>query len=374
MNPITTFLFYSFVFIVLFILARYGERKGRNTFIKAAYIGLFLLTVLRYDTGNDYANYFRTIEYVSFLISNDNSFFSSWEFYMSLASQEPAFLVFIYLFHSLPCPPLWIIFIYSAIAIFFLYKAMDEYKCHSIGLLLFFVSGLMFWYFDLIRQSAAMSLFFYSLKYIRDGKPLKYAIIILSAMLFHLSVFFCLPYYFIRYLKVPKLVYVFMILIVVMMMFANINMDGIFNYVGDLPFYEQYSNDKRLGSHFEGFGYKLRLLCYALISILTILRLAKKDDYLAGILAIGTSLFIISQGNLLLDRFSIYLFYVVVIAFAIVISNSKDIIRMLCVIFVGLLFFLTSKNIMDGSDRGCSPYKTVFSEDFARGRFKLKNY
>jgi hypothetical protein len=251
---------------------------------------------------------------------------------------------------------------------------MDEYKCHSIGLLLFFVTGLMFWYFDLIRQSAAVSIFFYSLKYIRDGKPLKYSILIFSAMLLHLSAFFCLPLYFIKYLKVPKLVYVFMILIVVMMMFANINMDSIYNYVGDLPFYDRYSDDKRLGNHFEGFGYKLRLLCYALISILTILRLSKKENYMAGILAIGTSMFVISQGNLLLDRISIFPFYVIIIAFAMVVSNSKDIIHMLCIMFVGALIFLTGKNITEGTDRGCSPYKTVFSEDFANGRFKLKNY
>lgn len=375
MGSISTFIFYTVVFAGLYALARTGEKKNNQKYIIWAYILIFLLTAIRYDTGNDYRGYYTGLEYLSgYLFDGGKSLSVIWDNYLYLSGNEPTYFFFAYIFHWLPYPALFIIGAYSAISIYFFYKAFDEYKIHSYAFIMFFATGFLFWYWDLIRQSVAIAIFFFSLKYIRDGKLWKYVLVIVIAMLFHYSAVFLLLLYPLRYINLNRWIYVGVIMASVVVLFLGFSFDNVFDYIGNLPFYDTYENDKRIGQHYEGFGYKLRMTCYAMVAAVSVLKLGKEDGYLKGIITIGTVLLLMSQGNLLIDRIAVYVYYTVIIGFAYAMKNSSNIYAAACRLLIVALFVLQGKSIIDGSDRGCSPYKTVFSDDFAHGRFKDKDY
>jgi len=375
MGQFGTFLFYCLAFTVLYILARIGEKKNSKKHIIWAYVIFFLLTALRYDTGNDYQGYYTGLDYIcTYLFAGSGSFSSMWKTYLLISGNEPMYLILAYIFHWLPNAPLLVIGAYSAISIYFFYKAFDEYKVHSIAFLLFFVSGFLFWYWDLIRQSAAIALFFFALKYIRDGNLWKYVGIILIAMLFHYSAIFLLLFYPLRYVNLNKWIYAGAIMMAVVVLFMGYSFDNLFDYIGNLPFYDSYENDKRIGTHYEGLGYKLRLTCYALVAIIAVLKLPKTDNYLKGIITIGVVLLVMSQGNLLIDRIAVYPYYAIIIGFGVAVKKSRNVYAIASWLLIAALFVLQGKSVLDGSDRGCSPYNTVFSDDFARGKFKEKDY
>lgn len=375
MGQFGTFLFYFFVFAILYLLARTGEKKNNKKYIIWAYVLFFLLTALRYDTGNDYQGYYTSLDYIcSYLFNGTGGFRTIWDNYLLISGNEPMYLILAYVFHWLPYPALFVIGAYTAISVFFFYKAFDEYKVHSIAFILFFASGFLFWYWDLIRQSVAIAIFFYSLKYIRDGSLWRYVALILFAMLFHYSAIFLLLFYPLRYVKLNKWIYVGVIMASVVVVFAGYSFDNIFDVIGYLPFYDSYENDKRIGAHYEGFGYKLRLTCYALVAVVAVLRSPKTDAYLKGIVTIGVVLLVMSQGNLLVDRIAVYPYYAVIIAFGVAIKKSRNIYAVAGWMLVAALFVLQGKSVLDKTDRGCSPYNTVFSDDFAHGRFKEKDY
>lgn len=375
MESLSTLIFYIFVFAILFFLARTGEKKNNKKYIIWAYVLFFLLTALRYDTGNDYQGYYTSLDYMcGYLFGGGSSLSVIWDNYLYLSGNEPMYFILAYLFHWLPYPALFVIAIYSAISIYFFYKAFDEYKIHSYAFIMFFATGFLFWYWDLIRQSAAIAMFFFALKFIRDGNFWKYTLVILIAMLFHYSALFLLLLYPLRYVNLNRWIYVGVIMASVVVLFLGYSFDNIFDYIGNLPFYDSYENDKRIGEHYEGFGYKLRMTCYALVAVVSVLKLPKTDNYLKGIITIGAVLLIVSQGNLLIDRIAVYVYYTVIIGFAYATKYSRNMYSIACRLLIVALLVLQSKSVLDGSDRGCSPYMTVFSDDFAHGRFKEKDY
>lgn len=69
--------------------------------------------------------------------------------------------------------------------------------------MLFFTmtSGFLIWSFNGIRQSVAIAIFMYSIKYIIEGKLRPYIILIFTASLFHSSVLFVLPFYLLRHIN-----------------------------------------------------------------------------------------------------------------------------------------------------------------------------
>lgn len=374
MESLGTFLLYCLAFALMYALARMGEKRKREKYIVWAYVLFFLMTVLRYDVGNDYRSYYTTIEFLCGFLFGDKTGSDIWNLYMLEIGNEPSYLVFCWLFHWFKYPSLLVIGTYSLIGIYFFYKTFEEYNVHSIAFILFFVTGFLFWYWDLIRQSVSLAIFFYSLKYIRYSKPWKYILFTMLGMFFHYSAVFMLPLYLMRYVKLKQWIYVSVILLAVVAMYTGVNFDNVFNYIGDLPFYESYAYDKRIGDHYEGFGYKLRLTCYALAGVFAILKLPKVENYLKGILTLGVVMMIVSMGNLLVDRIAVYMFYSIIIAYSVAMRNSKGVFSIAGTLLIVAMFILSGKSVLDGSDRGCSPYQTVFSEDFQYGRFKDKKW
>ena len=373
----STVIFYTIIFALIFFVAHQGEKKGKKKMIAYAYVILYLLTILRYDVGNDYEGYCNGIYDVIRMFDKSYSSISDmWIEYTfwSRGATEPSFLVFCYIFHLFPYPFFWVIACYYTFALFFLYKTFDYYDCHKLGLILFFVTGLLFWYWDMMRQCVAISIFFYATTYIKDGKIWKYLLMVLIGMFFHLSMLFTLPLYFIRYVKIPGWTYSLIIMLAIFLLFSGFTFNNMSDYIEKLPFYEGYGDDERLDQTIESFGYKIRMAFHGIVSIFVIQNLPKDKDYLKGLLTLGTVFFILAMGNLLIQRISIYPYYVVIFAFPLAFKNIKKVAMPLSYAFIFLFFLLNAKNVIDKTDRGCSPYNYVLSDDFFKEKFRNRDY
>lgn len=96
------------------------------------------------------------------------------------------------LFHSM--------FFYTA-----LYKGLRRYIYNYNFLIIVFLYKLFFYNtFISMRQSITLAIFFLSLKYIEEKKPLKYFGSIIVASLFHSAALILIPVYFIRLVKLTK--------------------------------------------------------------------------------------------------------------------------------------------------------------------------
>ena len=111
-----------------------------------------------------------------------------------------------------------VFFIMSFFTSLLLYKGLKTYmKFDTISLLVYF--SLLFFILDMsgIRQGLALSIFFYSIRYIYERKFVKYLLLILFAASFHWSAYFLIPIYFIltRYYSSLRVVIFFLVAIVI---------------------------------------------------------------------------------------------------------------------------------------------------------------
>lgn len=83
----------------------------------------------------------------------------------------------------------------------FLTTCLENSDNYKYSVLLFFITGVYFDTFNGLRQYLAVAIFFYSFKYIVSGDFKKYLLFIVVGSLFHKSIFFCIPLYFLRYIK-----------------------------------------------------------------------------------------------------------------------------------------------------------------------------
>ncbi|MCP4182021.1 MAG: EpsG family protein [Hyphomicrobiales bacterium] len=95
--------------------------------------------------------------------------------------------------------------ILSAVTWYFFIKGSYRYQ-YLLPLMLFFVIsvGFLFWTWSGIRQSIAIMMFFFSIKYIIEKNPINYLALIALGSLFHLSISIMAPVYFVSYIKYKK--------------------------------------------------------------------------------------------------------------------------------------------------------------------------
>jgi hypothetical protein len=114
-------------------------------------------------------------------------------------------------------------FILSSVSIAFLVFALKRYlKYPMLGIILYY--GLVFFYLDMsgIRQAMALAIFFYSIKFIADRKPLKYLLLLFLAFSFHWSSIFLFPLYFLPAVKLNKSLTIVVLSIAVLVYIAGV--------------------------------------------------------------------------------------------------------------------------------------------------------
>lgn len=211
---------YIFIFFLLIILSKLFTKKYTNNI---CFIILFIFSAIRFDVGWDFQVYyslatkFDYLKYSIFITKSETllKINQVWEKELWLYFvMEPLNKVLYKVGWFLKSPQL-IIGLYSFLILFFIKKGLDYKKKKDYEIWLFFYSFPLFYFHSLstMRQWLAVSIIFFSYKYIEDRKGIKFILCVLIAGLFHYTAFLLAILYFISYLNLKKEVLVFLFFI-----------------------------------------------------------------------------------------------------------------------------------------------------------------
>ena len=159
-----------------------------------AFILLFIFLLLRYDFGNDYLAYYKYFIRIHDVQIKDLSDFSHYE---QNHYYEPGYTylnkIFPSFFLLVGCLALLTSFIYYSDIKWYVTKNMMWFSVF----MLIFDPYLMLVQSSAIRQTVAICLFLYSIRYLIERNFWKYALCIVIGYLFHKSAIVLLPIYFI---------------------------------------------------------------------------------------------------------------------------------------------------------------------------------
>ena len=377
---IGTALFYLFLVLILFLLCRKGEKSNSKKYIITAYLLLFIVFAIRFDVGNDYDQYYEAIKRLFYKARTSN--YTIAQIYRMDDEGEFSFYYISWIIGKLfSSNTYYLVFaVYGFVTVYFLYKALDKYSCHSWGLLAYFFTGLLFFAWDGTRQGAALSIVLYAFTFLQEKKFLKYIIYISAAAIFHTSALIMIPVYFISYVRINKRISVSVILFVIVAFWL-----GVFEEVvkqASIVFslmdndYSKYENSFfATALTFESTNWKIRVTSYALFWISTLIAIDNEKYNAYSVLTlIGAIIFILANGSMIFYRISLYFSIVTVLVVPLSFSLFKGKLKFnklfLLAAMSGMFLFFTYDSITGKYSRGCSPYKTIFSEDAEMLKFK----
>ena len=379
-NEVTSAVFYFLVCFLIVFLAWQGEKKKNKKTILWAYVVLGLITVLRFDIGNDYVEYVNMVQEEVKLTSLGYSPIQQWLY--NDYRPEFSFYFLSWFFSWLPHPYVAVIGIYGLIAIVLLYKSLNRYHgYHALGLLIYILSGIMFNSWDWVRQSVAFMIVLYSLQYIEERKPIKFFLTIIIGMLFHNSIILMLPFYFVTYLHINRYIIAGTLLLAIVMYFLGIFGDvlgDIMQYADLAEGYESYAKNQQALEQAESLSFKLRCLLYVFMWSALILLMPKKENVKKNLLFIGAVFFLIASGSQALQRISFYFLIACIPALPCAWQHLKlqkaAVFKTAIITLLITMSGLWVRDIITHNNRGCTPYDSILFENFANQKFRPKNY
>ena len=151
-------------------------------------------------------------------------------------------------------------------------KSADDFS-YLIPLMFFFVfcNGFFLWTLSGLRQTIAIMMFFYSIQFIRKNNFTFYALVIITASLFHASVIVMLPFFFLRYLpynRVAALSLFTLSLAFIGENFTPLFIGDVYNYfiTNNISFYQLHLSDSERFSTLETTGTNLGLILRSIFS------------------------------------------------------------------------------------------------------------
>jgi transmembrane protein EpsG len=188
---------YILIILAIFYLSFLSNIIGPIKFKKEIllvliFVPLFLVSGLRYEVGKDYLNYTYTFN----LASNSPNLLTLFSLSQD-STVEFAYLLLNKMVGLLTDNVQWIFFITSFIIIFLVFKTVYQHSSIVwLSIYLFAVGGYIA-SFNIVRQYIAISLVFYSYKYMKDKNLIKFTLLVITASFFHYSALLILPLYFI---------------------------------------------------------------------------------------------------------------------------------------------------------------------------------
>lgn len=193
-----------YVLLVLMSLINAISRTRSTIFALSTLI--VLTSIARYNVGYDWSNY------LDIYANNGDGFFSN----------EVLFGALIRLCTKLSLSYEFFVSLCSLITLFFYYKGMRYFSKSksdfALALSYFVITYCYFEHFNIIRQGIAISIFFYSWKFIDKRKPVWYVTLVIISSFFHSAAILLLPFYFLLRIKSIKPIYYAIILVLVMVL------------------------------------------------------------------------------------------------------------------------------------------------------------
>jgi hypothetical protein len=341
---ISTYLVYNLILVFPILLLYYREKIKIP--IALPYILITLVGILRFDIGFDYDGMVRT-----FRVYAESSEFT-------VLSKEPSYYILCKLFSFSSKGYIFVLALFFVANLFVLSKILYYYKIEFEGLFVFITMCFLFDSFDRVRQSLAILVFLYSLRFIEKRKFSKYLISIIITFFIHYSAIILLPFYWLLRIRLSKNTYFLIFVVAIILFYLGFWVNIRYNLFKLIPVYgdlyirrEQYLLSVATNS---GIGVLFTIIMLFLPVLL--FRDVNEHRIIINTTFFGTLFFTLASGNLLLERFSQYFTYVSIIAISLLlkpVSRNKYILGF-------VLFFWFQASIFIARS-GCTPYKTIFS-------------
>jgi len=334
---------------------------------------VFFFSAIRYDIGADYEGYYKDIELLVYGFQNLS--FSESLGIAFLQGIEPLYFVIVYLCHYLTETCALVYAVYSALSLFFLYKALDKYNAHKWGLMLLFLTGLLFNMWDALRQSLSIPIVLLSMYYIDMRDLKKFSALVLLAFTAHYSALIFITAFFFAKIKTNKAITIGICLLLLCMAVFNVFVNASAWMTSIIPYYSEIYMSRDM--YLESYSFRSPSYLFECLWLMFIIAATDNKNFkYRNLIGIGTILFIVSGGTLNIFRMALYFISAELILFPSIIEKSKTIkpLRLAITVFLFMYFILFNIHILSTTYKGCSPYETVFSKEFVKKEFRLRDY
>lgn len=354
------------LYVIVFLFMLFIYKKDKNILIPI--LLLLVLNAFRgYSVGTDYAGYYNSYR------SHLNTFFfddlNINTFIINIGSNKANELGWGFLnyfgdknniaFYSIN-------FFAISVILYFIYGTIRNQSPHFFfSLYLYLTLYLFFPSFNIIRQSIAIAIFAYSIRYINGNRPFIYLLFCLLASLFHSSALLLPLLYFLKYIKINSIYCIILLLfsfIIPIMQWDKYIIIFLFD-TDKFLLYSQYANMKIHGNNEMGSIMIMFLfVIQTLIFIYCCLRLKGSNNIYMTLWFIGIFILNITMNYSWLFRISGYFLIAQIIAMPLVVYGNKMDVKQTkksYFIIVGYSLVLYLCKLYIGSD-GVVPYTTIF--------------
>lgn len=374
---LATAVIYNTIFFCSFLLLQNGKKHlNSKSYLDVriffAYFLVWIVSVIRYDIGADYENTVYDIIEVKNSIKNGATIVA----YITESMKEPGLFFFTLIFNSFPSTHLWVIAAYFTIFIYFLYKVFNAYNIHKWGIIVLYLSIIIFQTWDWIRQGTAMAIVLYAIHLYESSKYKKFMLTCILSAFFHYSSLFVIPFVilFKRFHISSKL------MVLILCAILALSISGLFKaiygmLISLIPFYGEIYLESSKYAMFEEQSYtSVPFLLNALWLIFVVYSSKENYKLWTQLLFVGAILFMISGGSLLIDRLAWYFTcsQLIIVPYVINFNRSKIFRFLLTMFIISHIVLLNRRFFIQGELRGCVPYQTILSNEADYLQFRYR--
>lgn len=342
--------------IVVFIayISSISKKKNSSNWLKLSFVFIYLFLSLRYDYGNDYPTYLRMFNEINYIDYDDKTEIG-WQ-YLCILFHPFGFFVMIAVLAAINCY-IYYNFIKEYVPSYYYWLAVFVYVFNPYMMLV---------HSSAMRQSLAITIFIYSIKYLYEKKYILYVLIILTATLFHRSstVLLFLPLVFMWKFKFTRLkIIIIFIFFVILLKYPSVIIPYsqyiVSNYYEKYTGYQNYSNSQ--------IGTGLGVLYYSFVFIL-LLNYAKfqnnKNQILFKIATISYYIMAIGLALAMVGRIEMYFQIALIVVIPLIVNEMHE--RTKRLIFISSYLTITLYSYYGFFQSNVwkyafSEYKTIFS-------------
>lgn len=312
------------------------------------FFSLFLISAIRYKVGTDYVGtYVRTFNLISEGASNIRC--------------DVGFLWLNKIIIFLELNVQWVFIITSFIINFFIAKTINnKSKNKMLSYYIYICGTLYFFSMNGVRQVIAISLFYYSLKYIEKRNLIKYLIINIIGFLFHNTAIIFIPMYFLfqKEIKISKKI----IILVLLILFSSTIMPIVFTVLEKTK-YSLYINNAAFAA-LNKLNFSTLINFVYLFAYDILIKKKDKEDiiysnchFMAAILSLFITVIPLALRIFMAFRFIEFLSVPNLIS-KLKVSNRTRYILIFLVLCFYFAYFFIGVAIENGND--VLPYRTIF--------------
>lgn len=347
------FCYVSALFVSFYLADGYeksllGSLK-RKLYLVSVFLFILFFCGIRFFVGNDYSNYVLGFFYIR-------------QYETNVWFWEPFYYILNYILRNCFGGYIYVFFIASFISYFFLFRVLIEEKIMKWGIFFIFTLGILIFMNNGIRQGVAISIFIYSLKFVKENKFFSYCLCLVFAAGFHFSVLTLFPFYFLKNIRFSSYMWVGLLIVTFILQYFGIFHVIFMKLISYIPFYGESFLDR--AEDFvtdQAFGLGILFKFFLALSVAIFYKKINSPFYVTLYL-FGAVLDNIFTGMALFERMANYLVYTNFIVFAFFVkSRSLRQVSFVIVSIVSVYFMLQS--LLGLEKHGAVPYRTVLYED-----------